>query len=51
MLKNTFLNDKIKLEIKTTTTTTIKNEQKYSSMSEGNTYITEQRSITLKMIQ
>ena len=39
MLKKTFFNYKIK--IKTTTTTGLKNELKYSPMSEGNTCIAE----------
>ena len=37
MIKNTFFNFKVKIDIKTTTTTVIKNELKYSPMSEGNT--------------
>ena len=41
MLRNTFSNYKIKIEIKTNTTTVIKNELKCSPMSEGNTYIEE----------
>ena len=41
MLKNKFFNYKIKTEIKTTTTPAIKNELKYSPMSEGNTCIAE----------
>ena len=41
MLKNTFFNYKIKTEIKATTTTVIKNELKYSSISEGNICIAE----------
>ena len=41
MLKNTFFSYKIKTEIKTTTTTTINNELKYSPMSLGNTCIGE----------
>ena len=41
MLKNTFFNYKIKTEIKTTTTAVIKNELKYSPMSEDNTCIAE----------
>ena len=36
MIKNTFFNYKIKIEIKTTTTTVIKNKLEYSPMSEGN---------------
>ena len=39
MLKKTFFNYQIK--IKTTTTTVLKNELKYSPMSEGNTCIAE----------
>ena len=39
--KKTFFNYKIKIEIKTTTTTALKNELKYSPMSEGNTCIAE----------
>ena len=41
MLKNTFFNYKIKIEIKRTTTTVTKNELIYSPMSEGNTCIAE----------
>ena len=41
MLKNTFFNYKIKIEIKTTATTVIKNEVKYSPLSEGNICIAE----------
>ena len=41
MLKKTFFNYKIKIKIKTTTTTGLKNELKYSPMSEGNTCIAE----------
>ena len=47
ILKNTFFNYKmkiskmIKIEIKTTTTTALKNELKYSPMSGGNTCIAE----------
>ena len=41
MLKKTFFNYKIKIEIKTTTTTASDNELKYSPLSEGNTYIAE----------
>ena len=54
MLKNTFFNYKmkiskmIKIEIKTTTTTALKNELKYSPMSGGNTCIVEL--FTLKII-
>ena len=40
MLKKTFFNYKIKMKIKTTTTG-LKNELKYSPMSEGNTCIAE----------
>ena len=36
MLKDALFNYKIKIEIKTTTTTAIKNELKYSPLSEGN---------------
>ena len=39
MIKNAFPNYKIQTEIKTTTTTIIKNELKYFPMSEGNTCI------------
>ena len=35
MINNIFFNCKIKIEIKTTTTRVIKNELKYSPMSEG----------------
>ena len=38
MLKKTFFNYKTKIKIKTTTTE-LKNELKYSPMSEGNTCI------------
>ena len=38
--KKTFFNYKIKIKIKTTTTR-LKNELKYSPMSEGNTYTAE----------
>ena len=41
MLKKTFFNYKIKVEIKTTTTTGLKNELKHFPMSEGNTCIGE----------
>ena len=41
MLKKKFFNDKLKIEIKATTTTALKNELKYSPMSEGNTCIAE----------
>ena len=41
MLKITFCNNKIKIEIKTTITTAIKNRLKYSPISEGNTCIAE----------
>ena len=37
MLKNTFFNYKIKIEIKATTTTALKNKLKYSPMSKSNT--------------
>ena len=40
MLKKTFFNYRIKIKIKTTTTG-LKNELKYSPMSEGNTCIAE----------
>ena len=36
MIKNTFFNYKIKIEIKTTTATVIKDELKYSPIPEGN---------------
>ena len=39
--KKTFFNYEIKMEIKTATTTALKNELKYSPMSEGNTSIAE----------
>ena len=55
MLKNTFLNCKIEIEIKTTTARAIKNELKYSPVSEGNTCIAERNLevlyITLKIFQ
>ena len=41
MLKKTFFNYKIKIKVKTTTTTGLKNDLKYSPMSEGNTYLAE----------
>ena len=41
MLKNTFFNHKKKIEIKTTAITEMKNELKYSPVSEGNTCIAE----------
>ena len=41
MLKNTFFEYKIKIEIIIITTTAIKNELKYSPMSECNTCIAE----------
>ena len=50
MLKNTFFNYEIKVEIKTTTTTGIKNELKYYPMSEGNTCITEPKLEVLSLI-
>ena len=42
MLKKTFFNYKIKIEIKTTTTTELKNDLKYSPMSKGNTCLASQ---------
>ena len=39
MIKNKFFSYKTEIEIKGTTTTVIKNELKYSLMSEGNTCI------------
>ena len=42
MVKNTFFNCIIKIDKKTTTTTVIKNELKYSPMSESNTCIAKQ---------
>ena len=39
MIKNTIFNNKTNIEIKTTTTPVIKNEQKYFPISEGNTCI------------
>ena len=36
MVKNTFFNYKVKIEIKTTATVALKNELKDSPMSEGN---------------
>ena len=41
MLRKTFFSYKIKLEIKATKTTALKNQLKYSPMSEGNTCIAE----------
>ena len=41
ILRKTFFNYKIKIEIKTTITATLKNELKYSPMSEGNNCIAE----------
>ena len=35
MIKNTIFNNRINIEIKTTTTAVIKNELKYFPMSEG----------------
>ena len=48
MLKKNFFNYEIKIKIKTTTTTGLKNELKYSPMSGGNTCIAKPRGITLK---
>ena len=41
MIKKAFFNYKIKAKIKTTTTTGLKDEIKYSPMSEGNICIAE----------
>ena len=41
MLKKTFFNCKIKIEIETTATTALKSELKYYPISEGNTCIAE----------
>ena len=41
MLKKSFFNYEIKIQVKTTTTTWLKNGLKYSPMSEGNTCIAE----------
>ena len=41
MIKNTIFDNRISIEIKTTTTAVIKNELKYLSISEGNTSIAE----------
>ena len=53
MLKKHFsIIAKIKIEIKTTTTTVLKNELKCSPMSEDNTYSrAKPRGVTLKIIQ
>ena len=40
-MKNTFFNNKIKIEIKTTTTTVIKSKLEYSQISDGSTCIAE----------
>ena len=50
MLKKTFFNYKIKIEIKTTITATLKNELKYSPMSEGNNCIAELNQEALPLI-
>ena len=39
MIKDTFFNYKIRIQIKKTTATVIKNDLKYTKMSEGNTCI------------
>ena len=52
--KKTFFNSEVKIEIKTNTTTVLKSELKYSSMSEGNSCVyssAKPRGITLKIIQ
>ena len=41
MLKKIFFDDKIKVKIKTTGPTGLKNELKYSLMTDGNTCIAE----------
>ena len=41
MLKNIFFNYKMKIEVKTTTTTATKNELKYYPMPEGNSCVAE----------
>ena len=41
MIKKNIIKYKIKIEIKTTTSTALTNELKYSPMSEGNTCIAE----------
>ena len=53
MLKKTVFIDKIKIKIKTTTGTGLKNELKYSPMSEGNICIAEQNLevLPLRIIQ
>ena len=52
MLKNTFCYYKIRIEIKTTTTATtteIKNELKYSPVSEDKTYIAKPNLVVLPL--
>ena len=50
MLKNTFCSYKIRIEMKTTTTTTvIKNELKYSPMPEDKTCIAEPNLVVLPL--
>ena len=41
MLENTFFSYKMNTDLRTTTAATIKNELKYSPISEGNTCIAE----------